>query len=284
MNCAVCGGGPSRKKLRKDEVEIWECPVCGLAYWRPPSDFRLEATYDAAYFADPTADHGYDDYAALETSLRRTFARRLARLPRPQPDARLLDVGAAYGFAVTEAERAGWLAFGLEVSPAAASRAAEVTGRKLAVASLLAAPFPSATFDVVTMWDVLEHLADPHAAIREAARMLSPGGRLVLTTGDVGSLLARVSRSRWHLYTIPEHLFFYTRRSLELLLDANGLRVESIRADGSVYTLGYLVERVRKTLLGRGAGRPGTWPGAKLCLSVNLFDIVTVSAVLVGGE
>jgi SAM-dependent methyltransferase len=146
-------------------------------------------------------------------------------------------------------------------------------------ANALRAPFASQRFDAVTLWDVLEHLPDPHAAVAEVARLLRPGGRLVLTTGDVGSLAARLSGSRWHLYTIPEHLFFFSRRSLRLLLAAHGLRVESERAESAVYTLGYLVERLRKTLLGRAARQRGAWPGAQLPIPLNLLDIVTVQAV-----
>jgi SAM-dependent methyltransferase len=260
-------------------VEVQECPACGLQFWQPPPGFRPRDTYDGAYFENPAAEHGYDDYASLESSLRRNFARRLAHLGPPRSGARLLDVGAAYGFAVSEARRLGWRAVGLELSSAAARRAAALTGGRVAVADGSAAPFAAAAFDAVTMWDVIEHLPDPQAAVASVAALLKPGGRLVLTTGDVGSLVARLSGRRWHLYTIPEHLYFFTRRSLELLLSAHGLRIESMRADGSIYTLGYLVERLRKTLLGRSASAAPRWPGANLELSVNLFDVLTVDAV-----
>jgi SAM-dependent methyltransferase len=279
VTCVVCGSGPASEKFRKGEVEILECPGCGLAYWIPPADFRPEQTYDAAYFADASAGHGYDDYAILEASLRRTFARRLAGLPMPRAGARLLDVGAAYGFAVAEAARLGWEAWGLEISLAAARRAGEITRGRVVATDFLDPPFAAETFDVITLWDVIEHLADPQRAIGRVARLLRPGGRLVLTTGDVGSLLARLSGSRWHLYTIPEHLFFYSRQSLRILLEAHGLRVESMRAEGSIYTLGYLVERLRKTLLGGRARWSRSWPGSQTHIRVNLFDIVTVSAV-----
>jgi hypothetical protein len=69
---------------------------------------------------------------------------------------------------------------------------------------------------------------------------------------------------------------------LRLLLEAHGFRVETQRADSSVYTLGYLVERLRKTLLGRARGQRATWPGSELRIPVNLFDIVTVQAVREG--
>ncbi len=279
MSCAVCGGHPARRLSRKGPVQILACPDCGLAFWTPPSGFRAEDVYDADYFSSSRAEHGYDDYGGLERSLRATFARRLARLERPAPGARLLDVGAAFGFAVAESRRAGWRAVGVEVSRAAARRAAALNPGSVVVGSALRLPFETAGFDAVTLWDVLEHLPDPHGAIAEVSRVLRPGGRLVLTTGDVGSALARFSGSRWHLFTLPEHLFFYTRRSLRRLLGDHRLEVEQIRADASYYTLGYLVERLRKSLLGRSAASPAAWPGAELSIPVNLFDIVTVKAV-----
>jgi SAM-dependent methyltransferase len=148
------------------------------------------------------------------------------------------------------------------------------------IASAEATPFASETFDAVTLWDVLEHLPDPHAALAELSRVLRPGGRILLTTGDVGSLAARLSGARWHLYSLPEHLFFYSRRSLRLLLETHGFRVESLRAESSVYTLGYLVERLRKTIFRRPARASARWPGSDLRIPINLFDIVTARAVL----
>lgn len=294
MSCTVCGG-PEREKLRIRGVAIRACGVCGLAWWSPPAGFAPEGVYDAAYFGDGAGTasgdagggggaHGYDDYGALEAGLRRTFARRLETLRPPRAGARLLDVGAAFGFAVRAAGDAGWRAAGVELSHAAARRAQAAAPGRVARASALRTPFPDACFDAVTAWDVIEHLPDPHAAAAELARLLRPGGRLVLTTGDVESVAARVSGARWHLYTLPEHLFFFSRGSLERLLARHGLRVEGVRREGAHYTLGYLVERLRKTLLRRpGApARPPRWPGARLAVPLNLFDILTVRAVRVG--
>ena len=190
MRCAVCGAGSPRLKHHKAEAQIFRCGRCGLEFWNPAPGFRAEDVYDAAYFSDASAGHGYDDYADLESVLRLNFARRLARIPQPPRAGRLLDIGAAFGFAVSEARRAGWDATGIEVSVAAARRAGTAAPGRVLVANALHAPFAAASFEVVTLWDVLEHLSDPHAAIAEVARLLRPGGRLVLTTGDVGSLAA----------------------------------------------------------------------------------------------
>jgi len=284
VRCAICGGESPRTKHRNQGVAILECRSCGVAFWTPPEEFRAEAVYDGAYFGDATAEHGYDDYRSLEPVLRKNFARRIQRIPRPAAGARLLDIGAAYGFAVSEAQRLGWHASGIEVSSSAAAAAEESAPGSIVVANALCAPFASASFDAITLWDVIEHLAEPHAAVAEVARLLRPGGRLVLTTGDVGSAVARISGSRWHLYTIPEHLFFHTRRSLRVLLEAHGFRIVSQRAESSVYTVGYLVERLRKTVFGGKTRGPAAWAGAGVSVPVNLGDIVTVHAVAAGGD
>jgi SAM-dependent methyltransferase len=282
VNCVVCGSGPARFKLRKGKVDILECPSCGLAFWVPPDGFRAEDVYDAAYFDGVDQSHGFSDYAGMEAAFRESFADRLARIGRPPAGGRLLDVGAAFGFAVSEAQKIGWKATGLEISTAAARQAADVTGGRVAVGNCLATPFASGSLDVVTMWDVLEHLTDPHQAIAEMSRLLRPGGQLVFTTTDVGSLVARLSGSRWHLYTLPEHLYFFTRRSLEILCEAHGFEVEKMSAESAYFCLGYLVERVRKTLLGHAGSDTSSWPGSKIRIPVNLFDIVTVRARRLG--
>jgi SAM-dependent methyltransferase len=279
VNCAVCGAGAARPKLRIGDVEILECRSCGVAFWSPPPDFRARSVYDEAYFSGAQTSHGYDSYADLEECLRPTFAGRLARVPLPAGGGRLLDVGTAFGFALDEARRAGWDALGVDVSASAARRGAGVARGRIAVADAAQLPFATASFDAVTLWDVLEHLPDPHAVMAEVARVLRPGGRLALCTGDVGSWAARLSGPRWHLYTLPEHLFFYTRTGLRRLLEGHGLQVESMRAESSIYTLGYLVERLRKTVLRRSARGPERWPGSRLRVPVNLFDIVTAHAL-----
>jgi len=278
LSCPVCRADDVRPKLHTHGVDVLQCRECALAFWLPEAGFDPARLYDGRYFASGSAAAGYDDYAALEPALRSTFRRRLAGL-REKPGGWLLDVGAAYGFAASEAERAGFRVAGLELSAEAARQAAARISGRVVRASAIELPYSSARFDVITLWDVIEHLPDPHRAVAEISRCLRPGGRLALTTGDVESLVARLSGARWHLYTIPEHLFFFSRRSLQRLLEAHGLRIQRMRAQGASYPLGYLAERLRKTLFGRTRRFQRGFPGSDLILRVNLYDVLLVEAV-----
>lgn len=278
MDCPICRAAGCAPALEKEQTVIYACGACEVRFWLPADDFTPEALYDDGYFSSANVEAGYDDYAASERSLRDNFRRRIERFDRPFAGARLLDLGAAYGYAVDEAATLGWAAYGMEISHSVALRARRTIPGRILAGDGLALPFGDQSFDLVTLWDVIEHLRDPHAAVEEVARVLRPGGRLVLTTGDVRSLAARLSGSRWHLYTLPEHLFFHSRESLRVLLEMHDLTVESVRAEGSRYSLGYLVERLRKSLFGWDGGTFADSSLGQVAVPVNLFDIVTVCA------
>lgn len=279
MNCTICGKGPADFKFRKGEYEVLECRGCGLVFWAFPDDFRAETIYDSDYFDGEDARHGFSDYAAMEPAFRHSFRRRIRAFGAPPAGGRLLDVGAAYGFAVSEATRIGWDAVGVEVSAAASRHARDFTDARIAVGNSGTLPFASASFDVVTMWDVLEHIADLHPTLDELHRLLRRDGKLIFTTTDVGSLLARISGPRWHFYNFPEHIYFFTRHSLEILLANHGFEVVWMGTDRAYFSLGYVVERVRKVVFGH-AGASAGWPGAGITIPLNLFDAVTVHARL----
>jgi SAM-dependent methyltransferase len=94
------------------------------------------------------------------------------------------------------------------------------------------AAYPARHFDLVTLWDVIEHVADPLGVLREVARVLAPGGKVVLTTGDIGSAYAQARGVDWHLMTPPWHLYFFSRATLGALAARAGLRVDAVAARG----------------------------------------------------
>jgi hypothetical protein len=133
------------------------------------------------------------------------------------------------------------------------------------------------------MWDYIEHATDPLGDLRHAHDLLRPGGVLALSTGDVRSLVGRVSGSRWHLLTPRHHNYFFAVGSLRLACERAGLEVLSARHPGNRYSLRYLTYKLRSML---PESRVVRWVGdafaesraGRFAVPVNLGDIVTVVA------
>ncbi len=153
----------------------------------------------------------------------RAVLRRMASL-RHVPGS-LLDVGAGPGIFVSEAARAGWQAYGLEPAAWAVHHGRDAFNVSMIKGDLLSPlDLPGKPFNVVTMFDVVEHAAEPLTLLRSAATVLRPGGLLVLTTPRFDSLLARILGRHWYCI-FPAHLQYFTSNSLQLALAAAGFDV-----------------------------------------------------------
>jgi SAM-dependent methyltransferase len=176
---------------------------------------ELSRYYPDEYFPDP------DQSAALRLPERKKLA--LVKLFCSQGS--LLDIGAGIGLFVREATDAGFAAEGIEISRQAVEHGKRSLGIQLTAGDLLDLPIPSAAYDVVTLWHVLEHLPYPHAALQKISRILRNSGTLILAVPNVGSLQARVFRSRWFHLDVPRHLFHYTPATLARVLNDAGFEV-----------------------------------------------------------
>jgi len=165
------------------------------------------------------------------------------------------------------------------VSAFAARYGRERLGQDIVTGPIDAASLAEAgkAFDLITLWDAIEHLPSPDEATRLLAGRLQPGGVLALSTGDIGSLAARVCGPHWHLFNLPEHLWFFTVPSLRRVLRRAGLAVVRVEREICWYTLQYLLNRLLHSL-GRAPVRFPAAACSRLAVPVSLFDIVTVYA------
>jgi SAM-dependent methyltransferase len=201
---------------------------------------------------------------------------RLTGAPAGRP---LLDVGAYTGVFVEIASQHGWDAWGVEPSRWAVQRA-RARGLHVVQGTLDTANLPAGHFDVVTMWDVIEHLTDPRQALEDAHRLLTPNGLLVVHTIDIESVSARLMGPRWP-WLMEMHIYYFSRRTLRAMLDKCGFVVLSDKPQGRYLRLGYLMNRVGALvpLLGRPAEWLVTRLGLRgLAVPVNLGDLFTAYA------
>lgn len=161
-------------------------------------------------------------------------ARRLGKLAaalgRAPAAIRLLDVGCSSGAFLHTACRLGYQAEGVEPSADAAQTAREA-GLKVFTGYLEQANFPDATFDAITLIEIVEHLRDALGLMRECARILKPGGVVLVTTPNAHSWTARAMGSRWagfNLNAMGGHISFFNPHSIALLAARSGLRVHHL--------------------------------------------------------
>ena len=140
------------------------------------------------------------------------------------------------------ARAARWNVTGVEPSCWSVERARE-RGLDVRHGTLETVQFPGESFDVVTMWDVVEHLADPLAELRRIHRLLRPDGLLALSTMNVDALFPRLAGRRWPWY-MQMHLVYFSRRSLHNMLTKAGFRVVEMTPHRRVVRLSYLVSRL----------------------------------------
>lgn len=216
--CPGCGSREFTTAL--DSIK--RCRRCKLCFVNPLGHFRGE---------HETEDYFLNDYLPLHLANRdNSLAERRAYLVDFQKHfslphrPRLLDVGCALGFMLQEAISAGWEAWGVETSKFAAEYASAHTGCTVNAGTLENAAFPSESFEVVTLMDVIEHVAEPRPLLSEIYRILRPGGGLFIVTPNFGSLFVRLYGLRAYGIWPDQHVVYFQPSTISRVLNAVGFR------------------------------------------------------------
>ena len=232
---------------------VCRCSGCGLVRLNPRlREDQLTAFYEEEYFSG-AHDTGYDSYEKDQLLYEKTFARRLKLIRRFKPTGKLLDVGCGFGYFLNVAQRERFDVFGLDCSMYAVERCQQRFPGKVKDGFLSPGVFPDKSFDVVSMFDLFEHVYHPREFLETLHQITKDDGIVVITTPNHRSLLSRVSGRNWVSYKIPEHVYYYSPETLRRMVNSL-FEVALIRSEGQYCSLEFLAERI-KTLsqpLGRG--------------------------------
>lgn len=238
---------------RGQRLAIYRCTKCGHGF--SPAD--VSPTVLAKWYEQAPPDMWF----VVEASARRRTARRVLQYLGNliSPPGKLLDVGAGAGFFLEEARRGGWEITGLEPS----TWGREYAREELSISTMQAGGFealatlPAASFQVVTAFDVIEHVLDPAALVAACVRALKPGGIVVLTTPKFDSWLARLL-GRWWYCIFPAHLHYFSTKSLTRLLEQHGFMVERVRTHRRYLGWRYFLARLAWLFGGQPLVRHGS--------------------------
>jgi 2-polyprenyl-3-methyl-5-hydroxy-6-metoxy-1,4-benzoquinol methylase len=190
----------------------------------------------------------YKEYAGARDLKLATARPRLAAIKRLAPGKRLLDVGCATGFFLEAAADQGFEVRGVEFSEIAISLARPDIRERIVcgdVNSLLKSE--AQKYDVVTAFDIVEHVQDPGKFLREIREIITPGGFLVLSTPDTGHLLRYLMRSKWPMLQPMQHTVLFSKRGIASLLDHCGYVNVKVETAYKVLALDYLADQLVAT-------------------------------------
>jgi len=277
-SCIVCG---SSANFTPAFDILARCGACGFVTWLGATSDDPGTLYDERYFAGVD----YPDYVGNETALRRSMKRHLEQMSGYlSARGSVLEIGCAYGFFLDEARTRFTRVVGIDVAESAVDHARTHFKVNALSGAFLDVAFDEESFDVICLWDTIEHLDRPDLFLQKSRRLLQPNGRLFLTTGDISSLNARVRGSSWRQIHPPSHVHYFSRDSITRLLDRVGFRVMGIETAGYYHTLHNILASIhlRGGLTGRlshaALAALGESLSRRLGVWLNLGDTMFVAA------
>jgi SAM-dependent methyltransferase len=246
ISCPLCEASKGTPIHRESSFQMVRCPSCQFIYLNP------RPTNEALF-------HFYQDYLPEEASsieswqkmMQPVFKRAVHLLQKYKGKGRLLDVGAGFGFFLSEMKSRGWEVVGVEISQKAIEYARDVLEVIIQRGPLGTIGFPGNHFDVVTAFYVIEHLPDPMAFLEECHRVLKPGGLLMLRyphTTPIKSLL-RLLGIENRFYDLPAHLSDFSPEMIQRCLEKVGFESCQHRIGGHTHPKG-LGKRTASSLFG----------------------------------
>lgn len=201
---------------QKRGFDIYLCSGCENAFIAPEDiPKNLEDIYSKEYF-EGNEHTGYPSYQADRPLIEKNFSDRVRWIESQNPSGRrLLEIGSAYGFFLRAARDRGWSVHGVELATDCVT-ATQRDGLDVVQGDFAHAKLEG-TFDVIAMFDVIEHLRDPKECLERAQTLLSPGGLLVIETGDHATPWARLLGNGWYFLDPPQHLFYFSLEGLREL-------------------------------------------------------------------
>jgi 2-polyprenyl-3-methyl-5-hydroxy-6-metoxy-1,4-benzoquinol methylase len=212
--------------------DIVRCQSCGLVYMNP-RDTGIGDLY---------CDVVDDDYIESWKERASTFRNLLKLLEKIKPQGDLLDIGCYAGIFPNEAIKKGYRVTGIEPSRWASGYAREKTGTNIITGTWDKVSLEKSSFDIVTMWDVVEHLEDPAACFSFIYDRLKVNGIVLVTTHDIESLFARLM-GRKYPWLMRFHLYHFSPKTLSAMLSKAGLKPVLTKYFSKSYSLKYLLSR-----------------------------------------
>lgn len=280
--CPLCASREAQLFFTKNHHDVLRCSSCNFAYVNAaPQAQDLKQLYDKTYFYGDPGKFGYHDYLAEKQNRVSQFKTKIQYLQTQFPSGGLvLDVGCADG-SFLELFPCSWTTEGVELSEAIWETIPQPLQSRV-YQGFFEDFVSSAFYDAITLWDVVDHVADPKQTLQKAFSILKPGGLLGMVTGDLSSAFARLMGKHWYLYIPPVHLSYFSRHSIEKIFSDIGFEKPLIVYEGKRVSLALVFYRIAHLFpwrLWRSLFRSiSNLFSDQVNFNLNFFDVMTIWA------
>ena len=291
-SCYLCKKSILQRQFTKLGFTIYRCPRCNFFSLNFNHNYRdfLLSYYREGYFTGDKNVRAYANYQEDKPNISNNARSLLEKLKHYHQGGNLLDVGCAMGFFMEEAQKFGFRSFGIEVSEYAGNFAKQKFNKRVFLGSVeeffekreSSSIFKDVLFDAVILSDLIEHLQDPRQVLKDIRKILKDNGIIVIQTGDVDSFWARLVGKNWHFFAPPQHLYFFSKKTLNSLLTQSGYKIIRTVKEGKYLSISYLLFMTRYMNIPKIGDflrqLISNTPLNKISLKINLFDNMIIYA------
>ncbi len=271
LNCPICFSNDIHFYINKNGYDIYKCKFCYAGFVNLDQIDKIDPKiiYDDEYYKSSNCK-GYFDYFAEDRNLSLLYKKILQWIEKEQKKGKIIEVGCAMGFFLKEAELNGWEAEGYDVSEYSVNYAKRL-GLKAICIDFLSQElnFKNSSYDVAVAFDVIEHLKNPHLFLIKLNSLLKKDGTLILSTGNILSISSKLLGVKWRIIAPPMHLYYFSKKSLRILLEQNKFSIIEFKYFTKFYSLSSILAFL---------GFKNSFIFKRISIPLNLYDIVYVKA------
>ena len=249
--CHVCGQSKFLLRHNLGKYKYLTCSHCSAAIISPfPTPEEANKWYTADdYYANSDRNLGYEDYRQLKDGLIKTHKKRNKTIKAENlfKDKQILEIGCALGYYPETLKPEFTQSYtGLDLNKTAI-QTVRGKGYRGVVGDISVLP-ETAQYDIVIMFDVLEHILEPNIFLSLLKKRMKPKGKVILATPSTTSILARVAREKWVSYIVPQHVILYNPKALNYLFLRNGFEIKLLKTDFQWVKISFLAKRISNNL------------------------------------
>jgi len=271
-NCPVCNSIRNKPFLScidhtvsRETFSIVACESCGFKFTTPrPNESELGKYYKSEeYVSHSNTKKGFIN-STYQSVRKYTLLKKLQLISSYYKTGKILDIGCGTGEFLNTCKNAKWETFGIEPDDDARNMAINMYGLTVLPEASLK-NFPDETFDVISMWHVLEHVPKLNERVEELRRLLKPNGIIIIAVPNCNSLDAKIYKENWAAYDVPRHLYHFTPKDIDALFSKYNMKV--FRILPMIFDSFYVSMLSEKIKFGKTNIIRSTWNGLRSNLS-----------------